>query len=209
MADAQKRQFVLPASLAEPADIARAAREIDEVDDVLRESEIRNNVQATTLPRMSKGLLEMAEQNGLNLLQKQDREISKRLLDALVKTAPVLHISFAAEPSPPFVFTIINELRKRIHPLVLVQIGLQPSLAGGCMVRTESMMFDFSLRQHMEKNKHKLAEIFASMPNNVPNTEEQTPAKPADLSSDAEAAEITQIAQPQAAPATPAPEAAA
>src|SRR4029077_9840297 len=111
---------------------------------------IRAPGSATSLPRISRGLLEMAELNGLNLLSQADRDKSSKLLQALVKTSPILHISFASEPSPTFVTTLITKLRQLIHPYVLVQIGLQPSLAGGCMVRTENKMFDFSLRQHLQ-----------------------------------------------------------
>lgn len=201
MAEEHKRQFVLPPSLAEPADVARAAREIDAVDDVLREAEIRAAGSATVLPRMSKGLLDMAEMNGLNLLQQTDRAKTVKLLEALAKVSPVLHISFAAEPSPSFVNAIITKLRQSIHPYVLVQIGLQPSLAGGCMVRTENKMFDFSLRQHLQKHKHKLTEILTDMGN---KTAEQAAARAAadaaiarhkNPDSDPEAAQITQPAQ--------------
>ncbi len=195
MAEEQKRQFVLPASLAEPADIARATREIDEVDDAMREAEIRAPGSATALPRMSKGLLEMAEVNGLNLLTQVDRAKTVKLLEALKQTSPVLHISFAAEPSPTFVTTIITRLRQSIHPYVLVQIGLQPSLAGGCMVRTENKMFDFSLRQHLQKNKHLLAKLFADMESKAGASAPPATPQPAATESDNEATEITQIGQ--------------
>ncbi len=199
-----KPKFVLPASLAEPADIMRASRELESVDDFLRESAIRKSPAATALPKTTKALRELAEVNGLNLLQPDHRAKADRLLDALQKAAPVLHISFAVDPSSTFVENIITRLRQSIHPYLLVQIGLQPSIAGGCIVRSENKLFDFSLRQHLRKHKDLLTKIIANLdeenapePSAAPaaSTVSAPPAQPA-ADATAATAPATGLAEP-------------
>ena len=46
-------------------------------------------------------------------------------------------------------------LRREIHPVVLLTVGLQPSIGAGCIVRSTNKQFDFSLREDFLK-KHDL-----------------------------------------------------
>jgi F0F1-type ATP synthase delta subunit len=158
-----KPKFILPATVAEPAEVMRAARELDEIDDYLRQASIRNNVNASRMPKITRSLSELAEANKLNLLQAADRAKLAGLLAAIQKAAPVLHISFATDPSAAFVNNIISRLRQSIHPYLLVQIGLQPSIAGGCVVRSENKFFDFSLRQYLLKHRDILTRVIAEV----------------------------------------------
>ncbi len=47
-------------------------------------------------------------------------------------------------------------LRANIHPQILVHLGLQPSIAAGCVVRTANKQFDFSLSEAFEKQRELL-----------------------------------------------------
>ena len=68
----------------------------------------------------------------------------------------MIHISFAADPSAAFTDKIVAWFRENIHPFVLIQVGLQPTIAAGCVVRTANHSFDFSLRQHFTKQRQLL-----------------------------------------------------
>ena len=93
-----------------------------------------------------------------DLLQAADRAALAVFLKNLIEQAPTLHISFATDPSASFTAKIVGWLRANIHPLVLVQLGLQPSIAAGCVVRTTNKVFDLSLRDRFSQQKSVLLE---------------------------------------------------
>jgi F0F1-type ATP synthase delta subunit len=101
----------------------------------------------------------LAEDNQLNLLEEAARKQLKSQLDDLMKRAPQLHISFATDPQPKVVEEILNWLRSNVHPETLLIIGLQPSIAAGCMLRTPNKIFDMSLRQHLENQESFLKKL--------------------------------------------------
>jgi hypothetical protein len=108
------------------------------------------------LPRTSRLLEDTARTNGLNLLEVKDRQRLTKLFVELKKSAPVLTMSFASDPPPAVVQKLIFWLRREVHPLVLLQIGLQPSIAAGCVLRTPNHYFDFSLRRHFSAHRQLL-----------------------------------------------------
>ncbi|HEY1835602.1 MAG TPA: hypothetical protein VGG13_02150 [Candidatus Saccharimonadales bacterium] len=163
MVPERKPQFVLPDSVVGPVDAGRLSREAEELDEYLRASAIRKTGAAMQLPKMTMLLDALAEANHLNLLQSPDRRRLVNFLHGLREKAPVLHVSFAADPSPAFMAKIVHWLRQNIHPFVLVQVGLQPSIAAGCTVRTTNEYFDFSLRQHLLQNRQMLIDALAKI----------------------------------------------
>ncbi len=149
---------VLPAVIVSPADVRRLRRDLEDLDDFLHQSSLRQGGKAVTLPRIGRQLDELASDAKANLLQKTHRQQLLRFLNDLNNKAPVLHMSFASEPSAAFMNKLVLWLRDNIHPQVLVRIGLQPSVAAGCIVRTANKQYDFSLRQSLENQKPLLIE---------------------------------------------------
>ncbi len=99
---------------------------------------------------------ELLQNNKINALVEVDR---KRLLNFLMTVrakAPIIHMSFSADPSPAFTQKLITWLRENVHPLVLLQVGLQPNIGAGCIVRTTNKYFDLSLRQHFANQQELL-----------------------------------------------------
>lgn len=140
-------------SIISKVDLGRLRRELNAVDDFVIQSRVRKAGQQPTLPRTTLNLEELAKNNKLNLLVDDDRKNLDQALKDLYSHAPVLHMSFASEPSPAFLKKIITWLRLEIHPHILLQTGLQPSIAAGCIVQSYSKYFDLSLRKHFEKNR--------------------------------------------------------
>jgi len=134
-------------------DLGRLRRELSAIDDFIIQSRVRKAGQQPTLPRTSLNLEELAKSNKLNLLVDDDRKNLGLTLTELYSHAPVMRMSFASEPSPVFLKKIITWLRAEIHPHVLLQTGLQPGIAAGCVVQSNSKYFDLSLRKHFEKNR--------------------------------------------------------
>lgn len=145
--------LVLPVSIASKADVGRIEREVAAVNEFMEQATIRQPGTAVTLPKMTKLMEELVSLNKLNLLVAADR---KQLLDFLTDTrdkAPELHMSFSAEPSSLFIQKLTTYIRENIHPQALVQIGLQPTIGAGFMLRTTNKYYDFSLRTALKSKK--------------------------------------------------------
>jgi len=136
----------LPDGVVTRADVGRLLREAEAVDNFLRQAAIRQPGTSLQLPKSSKLFDEIIAMNKLNMLQETDRRHLYQFLKAIQSTAPILHIGFSADPSSLFQQRLITWIRQKIHPFVLLQIGLQPNIGAGCVVRTTNKYFDFSLR---------------------------------------------------------------
>jgi hypothetical protein len=151
--------FVLPVQIVGPVDINRLLRELEAVEDFMGQAAIREPGTSLKLPRTSRLLDEFSNGNKLNFLMPEDRAETKTFLSNLQEQAPVLHFSFASDPSAVFVSKIVTWLRANIHPQLLLRVGLEPTIAAGCVVRTSSHQFDFSLRQHFAAERPTLIKL--------------------------------------------------
>jgi hypothetical protein len=156
----QPPEFVLSDAIATRVDVGRLARELDELDNYLLQSKIRQGGQPNTLlPKLSSMLEQLAADNQLNLLHDDGRRTLIKYLAHIKDKSPIIHVSFASDPSGMFISRLIMWFRQNIHPYALLQIGLQPQIAAGCIVRTSSKYYDFSLRKTLEKSKPLLGEL--------------------------------------------------
>ncbi len=144
---------ILPIGLVSKADVLRLNRELELLDEALHQGSIRKGGQATDLPKVSQLLNDFAEVYQGNLLLEGDREKLIKILKKVHKDSPSVHMSFATTPTPAFLQKLVGWLRKEVHPTVLLQIGLQPSIAAGCILRTPNKVFDFSLREHLNRKQ--------------------------------------------------------
>lgn len=155
------RTFELPESVTSPVEIARLSREVEQVAEFMGQAKIRKTKDAK-LPSPTKLLSDICEANNLNLLHEHDRHVLLQSLGVVKEQAPLLHFSFAANPSAMFIRKLISWLRLEIHPYTLVTIGLQPGLGAGCMLRTRNNYFDLSLRQHLSGQRDVLIQKLAT-----------------------------------------------
>lgn len=149
----------LPNTLVGRVDLRRMARELNGLDDFFAAAKVRGGGTAMQLPRLSRIMDQLARDNNVNLLDPAARAGLLAELKKIETEAPQLHISFAAEPSPKAFEKILVWLRENIHPHALVQIGLQPSIAAGCVLRTPNRIFDMSLRSELDKQAPYLARL--------------------------------------------------
>lgn len=143
----------IPPSIVSKVDLSRIVRELEMAHEQLQQADLRGT--DPSLPVLSRALQDMAE---LHETPVDSLEAAKKLLTELTelqRSAPRLHISFAHDPNPEFLSKLITWLRDEIHPQLLLRIGLQPSIAGGCIVRTTNKIFDFSLRRDLDA-KHQI-----------------------------------------------------
>ncbi len=158
-------ELKLSLSIASQADINRLLREIGALDDYFIAARTKSKDDNSLLPRITRLLTLLASDNQINLAVESQRTELKAKLQNVLKTAPVLHISFAADPDPRLTDAILDWLRANIHPYTLLVIGLQPSIAAGCVLRTPNKIFDMSLRDHLKGQEKYLAELIKESAN--------------------------------------------
>ncbi|MDB5175412.1 MAG: hypothetical protein JWM81_270 [Candidatus Saccharibacteria bacterium] len=142
--------MTLPLSVIGPVDLGRIIREVETIDNEQLQTAIRKEADAK-IAKTSKLLDDLLQDNHLDLTNKDQRAQLKQFLKVVNDQAPTLHISFSADPSPLFLEKLITWLRTEIHPVVLLTVGLQPSIGAGCLVRTTNKYFDFTLRENFSK----------------------------------------------------------
>jgi len=148
----ERQKLMLPTLMSSPAEVSRVRRELEALDGYLEAQRLREpGMPMDRLPKLSRMLSELAETNKLNLLHHTVRQQLEQYLDDVRAHAPVIHVSFASDPSSASLQKIITWLRQNIRPDVLVRVGLQPGIVAGCVVRTTNRYFDFSLRKHLEE----------------------------------------------------------
>ena len=147
MAHETTHTLSLPLLVVGPVDLGRLSRELDAIDESLVQLGLRKGGGEVKMPKTSQLMDHLIEQNKLNLLHEKDRHQLQAFLKVVREQAPVLHISFSADPSVGFLEKLMAWLRREVHPMVLVSVGLQPNIGAGCVVRTTNKQFDLSLRQ--------------------------------------------------------------
>ena len=152
----------LPLEVVGPVDVGRLLRELETIDNTLLEMGIRSGGTQPAVPKTSHMMERVIEFNKLNLLQEADRKQLQQLLVTVKERAPLLHISFSSDPTPVFIEKLMTWLRREIHPVVLLTIGLQPNIGAGCIVRSTNHYFDFSLRQDFMKKRDLLMSKLAA-----------------------------------------------
>lgn len=153
------KNFKLSTKVVSQADINRLLRELDYLDAFLLSSAARTPGTPVTPPKITFMLEQVARDNNYNLLEAPNRQELKTRLQNILNVTPVLHISFASEPSARITDTILSWLRSNIHPHLLVVIGLQPTIAAGCVIRTGNRIFDMSLRTYLQKQENYLVKL--------------------------------------------------
>lgn len=148
--------LVLPIQIYSHADVARLSREAQDLDTFFTQAAIKG-ASTKSVPQASLQLISLIDDNKLNLLRKEDRNRLIQFMNMLRDKAPVVHASFATDPKPDFLMKITSWYRREAHPYVLLQVGLQPNIAAGCVFRTTNKYFDFSFKRHFQDSKMKLA----------------------------------------------------
>jgi len=157
-------------------DIGRLIREIEMIDESLLQLGLRQSGTEIKMPKTTTLMDQIIDLNKLNLLQTEDRQLLKQFLEAVKQKAPVMHVSFSADPNTAFIEKLMAWLRREIHPLVLMTVGLQPNIGAGCVIRTTNKHFDMSLKQDFAKKAEMLRQAIVSGPATVAAAAPAVPA---------------------------------
>jgi F0F1-type ATP synthase delta subunit len=152
------KTFKLPTVLASKQDVSLAHRELGIFIDMVLQSVMRHD-KPVKYPPISATLRAVASENQIDI---RDEKASRDLLETLQhlkEKATCLHVSFPNDPSIEILHKMVEWFRKEIDPHIIIQVGLQPTIAAGIVLRTQNHLYDFSLRQHLYKNRDKLIEV--------------------------------------------------
>lgn len=149
----QDRTFKLPISVVTQSDLTKLLLDLEAIEDFFLQVKVRRAGDTVSLPRTSPQMEDVLRQNDLNLLQLADRQRLKFILMTIRNKSPILHMSFSVSPSQKFLEKIISWMRQNVSEIVILQVGLQPNIGAGFTLRTTNKFFDFSLRQHLNKQK--------------------------------------------------------
>lgn len=150
----------LPSILIGLSDISRLTRELNSLNDYFAGAKARPaGTVSDQLPKVSRQLQAVTDDNKVNLLNEDERKKLQERLQVIYDKAPTMHISFAVEPSPKALEVILQWIRQNVHPQTLLNIGLQPGIAAGCMLRTSNKVFDMSLRSNLQKQAGYLSQL--------------------------------------------------
>ena len=105
--------------------------------------------ELANLLRTSK--VELADSTGLEALNKQ--------LEQVLKSAPVMHLTFSAPANRMLKRQITVWFRSQVHPHSLLTFAARGDIGGGLLLQAGSHFYDFSFRDRLLANKKLLTEI--------------------------------------------------
>lgn len=152
-------ELSLPQTIISRVDVARVLRELETLNEYMVSAAVRQTGQPMQLPRLTRQLEDLARDNQRNLLDETGRKELHGRLNMLLKQAPSVHISFATEPSAQAISRILLWFRESVHPQALIQVGLQPNIAVGCVVRTPNLLFDLSMKEYLIQQEPYLTQL--------------------------------------------------
>lgn len=151
----------LPPTVVGPVDVIRLSRELASLSDFFVGAKAREAGTPVQMPQTSRSLEQLAKENNISLLDEKARDQLLGQLEEIGKNAPSFHISFAVEASPKTLERILLWLRQNVHPQLLLQVGLQPAIAAGCVLRTTNKIIDMSLRSKLSGETENLSKLIS------------------------------------------------
>lgn len=79
-------------------------------------------------------------------------------LKAAREVAPVVSLTLAGWPNVAVRQQLVKWFRSEIHPSILLKFVVVADICGGIVVQTQNRRFDFSYRELLLENRHKIAE---------------------------------------------------
>jgi hypothetical protein len=148
----EHKSIKIPPSVVFSRDVRALMRELAELSDFLVQSRIRSEAAK---PKTSRMLDDLFSINKLEVSE-ESVDLLKNYMGWLRANGPVLNFAFSVEPSALFSQRLINYLRENIDPGTVINVGLQPSIGVGCVIRTKNKFFDLSLRSNLSSLKIRL-----------------------------------------------------
>ncbi len=98
----------------------------------------------------------LIKSSGIDLGDDQQRQLLSQQLQFVRRTAPNVTLVFAKRPDSRSLLMLVKWFRENGHPNTLINAVTDPSVGGGCVVKTASKTFDFSYHKLFSKQPIKL-----------------------------------------------------
>lgn len=160
----ERAEMHLPVDLYSADQLSAAMLELHDYIGTMRDAAIRNKtsdskarLEAPHLSALLLGLFRGAD------IAPDDQRAAESLLHALElirSKAPVVHVTLPALPNRTLKRKLTVWFRAEVHPHTFLTFATRSDIGGGIIVQAGSHVYDFSFRQQLLGNKHRIAEIF-------------------------------------------------
>ena len=141
--------YKLPPSIFNRTQLTRLAHQLE-----------RTKSSAKALSESS-DLQDLLGDNGIKALDATNLPKLRSFIADMLSTAPQISMILAALPNTVEQVELVQWLRSRINPNLLVHFVQNNDLLAGCVVRTDQTVYDLSLRKALWQNQDKLIERLA------------------------------------------------
>ncbi len=143
-------ELKLPESIASKRDITRLLRAMEAYSEqaLQRRVSLKSAGSQRPEPAMPRSLGELLEFNSLDNSEGSFKELGAELT-RVKDESPVVRVAFSSYPDDDVLRKIVGWFRREIQSDLLVQVGVQPMIAGGCVVQTGPNRYDFSIRSKL------------------------------------------------------------
>lgn len=152
----------VPLDVYAPDQLSSLIAELQTYRDKLRDASVRAKVakkKATEQPAMSEPLANLLRGNGVDASNGTAVEALAKELEAVLKAAPVMHITLAAAAGRTLKRQLTVWFRTQVHPNSLLTFAVRGDIGGGIMLQAGSHFYDYSFRDRILANKARLMEI--------------------------------------------------
>lgn len=155
----------LPLDLYSPEQLSAVIIELREYSSALRDMQVRAKMAKSeiTPPHTSALLLGVIHSTEANATDMTAIEKLLHQLEAIRDKAPTAHIMMAALPNRDLKRKLIEWFRTQIHPYMLLTFATRTDIGGGIIMQAGSHIYDYSFRQQLLNNKHRISEIYNSV----------------------------------------------
>lgn len=139
-----------------PLELGKIQRELFALHEFLS-ADTHGRAIGNKVPYTSPLLSTIVRVSKLNMLKSEDREVLTKQLQFVRRTAPIVRMYFASEPSKQALRALVRWFRENGHPNTLLEPTVQPGIGGGSIIKTSTKTFDFSVKQRFLSQQKDLA----------------------------------------------------
>lgn len=153
----------LPPDLYSPDQLSSITLELRAYINKLRDSAVRAQAQQKRQPALPpiSGLLESLLEDATSNKGTPEQLLAE--LETMLNKAPVVHLILSTIPGQTFKRQITTWFRREVSPQVLLTFAARSDIGGGMVVQVGAHLYDFSFKQALLKNKHRLGELVGSV----------------------------------------------
>lgn len=151
----------LPIDVFSPDHVSGLIAELHSYRGKLRDAAVRAKTTKSkaALPEFSEELQNLLTSSGVKPDDLTALETLNKELTAVLKAAPVVHLTLAAGAGRTFKRQLTVWFRTQIHEHSLLTFATRSDIGGGMMLQVGSRFYDFSFRDRLLANKARLMEI--------------------------------------------------